>query len=295
MLSPFFEKNEWVWTTGGDLLCAARTALNESWRKPVERIMSIVNFGLQSVGIMRKEMPAEAEKALKHCNSLKWIWSVGDSFKTEVAQSVKATVDLLSDIMRKLKLNGKKFEVETACYDDEFESFWEILHQIESSLSPDDTTRDKIRDMASLQEFISHCQLRYYTFCIKKCREEGCKVCKPVRMEKEGFEKLRFLPDPQCKTMATTYLLQRPLLLTPMNKIALHLMKRKQQSLCPLVQVYSTLEIQTQWFSVMSAPYGILCFLSGNCQLQLVEPCRKFWKTSRTHVEHHSMTCGSPW
>ena len=71
-----------------------------------------------------------------------------------------------------------------------------------------------------------------------------------------------------------------------MNKIALHLMERKQQSLCPLVRVYSILEIQTQWFSVRSAPCGILCFLSRNCQLQLVEPCRQFWKTV-------SYTCGA--
>lgn len=47
-----------------DLLCAAQTVPNQSWGNPVERIMSIVNLGLQSVGIMRKEMPAEAEKAL---------------------------------------------------------------------------------------------------------------------------------------------------------------------------------------------------------------------------------------
>lgn len=128
-------------------------------------------------------MPAEAEKALKNCNSLKQIRSAGDSFRTElVAESMKAPVDLLSDIMRRLELNGKKFEVETACSDDELEFFWEILLQIESSLSPDDITQDMVRDKASFQEFISHCcQLRHYTFCIKKCGKEGCKVCKPVR------------------------------------------------------------------------------------------------------------------
>ena len=44
----------------------------------------------------------------------------------------------------------------------------------------------------------SHCcQLRHYTFCIKKCGKLGCKVCKPVRMEKQTFEKLKFLPDPK--------------------------------------------------------------------------------------------------
>ena len=181
-----------------DLLCAARTAPNQSWRNPVERIMSIVNLGLQSVGVMRKEMSAEAEKALKNCNTLKSIRSTGDRYRKEIAESVQVPIDLLSDIMRRLELNGKKFEVETACSDDEVECFWEILQQIESSLSPDDTTRDKIRDKTSLQQFFSHCcQLRHYTFCIKKCGKLGCKMCKPVRMEKETFEKLKFLPDPQ--------------------------------------------------------------------------------------------------
>ena len=118
-----------------------------------------------AVGVMRKEMPAEAEKVLKNCNSIKQIRSAGGSVKAEIAESVKAPVDLLSDIMRRLELNGKKFEVEMACSENELELFWEILLQIESSLSPDDTTRDKVKDKVSLQEFISHCcQLRHYTF-----------------------------------------------------------------------------------------------------------------------------------
>ena len=47
-----------------DLLCAARTAPNQSWRNPVERIMSGVNLGLQSIGLMRKEMNTDAEKGI---------------------------------------------------------------------------------------------------------------------------------------------------------------------------------------------------------------------------------------
>ena len=37
-----------------DFLCAGRTASYHSWRNPVERIMSIVNLGLQCVGLMRE-------------------------------------------------------------------------------------------------------------------------------------------------------------------------------------------------------------------------------------------------
>jgi len=37
-----------------DLLIAARTAPQQSWTNPVERIMSILNLGLQGVAIVRE-------------------------------------------------------------------------------------------------------------------------------------------------------------------------------------------------------------------------------------------------
>ena len=46
-----------------DLLVVGRTAPNHSWRNPVERIMSVINLGLQCVGMLRKEGSLEFEKA----------------------------------------------------------------------------------------------------------------------------------------------------------------------------------------------------------------------------------------
>ncbi len=40
-----------------DYLCAGRTAPYHSWRNPVERIMAIINLGLQCVALARKQMP----------------------------------------------------------------------------------------------------------------------------------------------------------------------------------------------------------------------------------------------
>ena len=51
----------------------------QSWRNPVERMMSIVNLGLQSQGLMRN-----AEKALKNCNALKQIRSAGEKCNKEI-------------------------------------------------------------------------------------------------------------------------------------------------------------------------------------------------------------------
>lgn len=44
-----------------DYLCAGRTAPYHSWRNPVERIMAVINLGLQCVALARDEMPEEYE------------------------------------------------------------------------------------------------------------------------------------------------------------------------------------------------------------------------------------------
>ena len=54
-----------------DYLCAASTAPSHSWRNPVERIMSTLNLGLQSVHLMREEMDSEFEDRSRKCSSLK--------------------------------------------------------------------------------------------------------------------------------------------------------------------------------------------------------------------------------
>lgn len=47
-----------------ELLIALRTAPSNSWANPVERIMSIVNIGLQGVGVMRTKVGEKFEKAV---------------------------------------------------------------------------------------------------------------------------------------------------------------------------------------------------------------------------------------
>ena len=71
-------------------------------------MMSIVNLGLQSIGLMRKEMSSEAEKALKNCNSLKQIRSAGEPFSQEISLSIQQPIDLVADVMSRLELKREK-------------------------------------------------------------------------------------------------------------------------------------------------------------------------------------------
>ena len=47
-----------------DMLVALCTAPSNSWANPVERIMSIINIGLQGVGLMRQKMSDDFENAI---------------------------------------------------------------------------------------------------------------------------------------------------------------------------------------------------------------------------------------
>ena len=52
-----------------DMLIACRTAPKQSWRNPVERMMSIINLGLQCIEIMRAKLSDECEEEIKIATS----------------------------------------------------------------------------------------------------------------------------------------------------------------------------------------------------------------------------------
>ena len=234
-----------------DYLCAARTAPHHSWRNPVERMMSILNLGFQSIGLMRSEMSETAEAALKNCNSVALLRKAGGPFKAEIFKSVQSTLSLLSDVIRRLELKGKKFEVYESCSEDEIQAFWEVLHLIEPQLTRDDTTKKGISHMERLKKFYDHCCcMRHYFFSIKKCGKDGCDMCKPVRMSEEDFAKLKHMPDPMVGkddhylSFHEAYLLEttekdRPSLAKP-NK------RRSSIPFSPSVQHVKNIEIMLQ-------------------------------------------------
>ena len=50
-----------------DFLQAVRTPPYHSCKNPVERVNCILNWGLQSVGLMRAEMDKQNERHMKEC------------------------------------------------------------------------------------------------------------------------------------------------------------------------------------------------------------------------------------
>ena len=184
-----------------DYLCAARTAPCHSWRKPAERMMSIVNLGLQCVGMMRGQMFPEDEAAIAHCNSMSQIRLASGKrpdLIPAILDSIAPVKILLSDILQRLELHGEKFRVFPAASEQEMKDLWSaLIDDVDATLKYGEQYRK-----ASLQnqvEFMSHCcQSRHYSFTIRSVANPpvNC-MCKPIRMPSDLFEQLHYLPDPQ--------------------------------------------------------------------------------------------------
>ncbi|PKK64053.1 hypothetical protein RhiirC2_788029 [Rhizophagus irregularis] len=165
-----------------DLLIAVRTPPGHSWKNPVERIMSILNLGMQSIGLMRDELSNDLENLMKKCNSMEEIRTYSKDepqLKNELINSLQAPINLME------------------ATEEEIKDLWESLLEIEDSLNMDDRTKKDIKDKAKLQEFYDHCcKSRHYFFQIKKCGAIDCNICKPIRSDELDFSQVHSLPDP---------------------------------------------------------------------------------------------------
>ena len=73
---------------GMDTLVVLRTAPQQSWTNPAERVMPILNIGLQGCSLSRTEMDRDFETTMRKCNGMNAIrWTAVDS-----QEWVKATL-----------------------------------------------------------------------------------------------------------------------------------------------------------------------------------------------------------
>ena len=96
-----------------DFLCAGRTAPYHSWRNPVERIMSVINLGLQCVGLAREKMPEEFEKEAAKCNNLTQLRKFAEKnkqFIEAIHDCISPVKILLYRIFSRLQLKEKPFQ-----------------------------------------------------------------------------------------------------------------------------------------------------------------------------------------
>ncbi|GES98595.1 hypothetical protein GLOIN_2v1782174 [Rhizophagus clarus] len=184
-----------------DYFVAIRTPPQHSWKNPVERIMSILNLGLQSVGLMRTEMNDDSERLMSKCGTMNEIRKKAEenpTLKVDLNASLQAPINLVRSVFDRQFLKDEPLKTFTAASETEMERFWETIQLVDDSVTNEDRTAEHIKQRPLLQKFFEHCcTARHYSFTIKKCGEPGCTICRPPRCLPEDFDQLHRLPDPQ--------------------------------------------------------------------------------------------------
>ena len=94
------------------MLISVQTPPMHSWKNPAERCMSLLNIGLQSVGIVRQETE-NYEHVLNSASSLAAIRKLDKdepAIEGEGINCVKPAISMLNSIFSRLTLGGKTFK-----------------------------------------------------------------------------------------------------------------------------------------------------------------------------------------
>ncbi|XP_053405192.1 uncharacterized protein LOC123536040 [Mercenaria mercenaria] len=183
-----------------DMLICVRTAPNQSYNNPAERIMALLNLGLQNSALCRTEMSEGFEMQAKRLNSLASIRNYAEKnkvFKEAYKDSMVGPCSVVSDRFKRLSLKGESVKVHRPAEKEEIEALCEMIKIIDETFP-----LEKINDYqssAAVKDFLEkHSQMRQYSFQMKKYKSNQCGYCvlNPPRLPHEVFDELHFLPDP---------------------------------------------------------------------------------------------------
>ena len=98
----------------------------------------------------------------------------------------------------RLQLKEKQILSYAAATAAEISDFWSAIIAMDATLEEGGRyVKSNIGEHTDISEFIHHCcRMGHYTFDILKCGQETCKLCKPIRLPREVFDRIKHLPFP---------------------------------------------------------------------------------------------------
>lgn len=178
-----------------DMLIACRTAPGQSWQNPVERVMAILNIGLQNCALERDNTAEEMEKLLKRCGSMAEIHKAGEKNPELVeawTTSLAPMLDTVAARYSRLKLKGEPITIMDAVTDAEEDAVMQVITTLFPAINPATVTKQQADMVPAFTEWVQrHCRQRQYLFQVRKCgNTECCSV--PILLP----ESMIWLPDP---------------------------------------------------------------------------------------------------
>ncbi|KAI8503983.1 hypothetical protein Bbelb_180510 [Branchiostoma belcheri] len=190
-----------------DLLILARCAPGQSYVNPAERLMSILNIGLQNVALERKQLSDELEKLLTRAGSMAEVRNLAKQHP-ELAEAWQSSIEsvqaLVMSRFSRLSLKGEPFQVMDPVSEDGG-PMKELLEQ-HKALFPDldvgKLQKQHTKKSDVYNDWVQqHCRQTQYSFQIRKCGDREC--CEAPSLDED---QLRWLPEPQLDASGDHYM-----------------------------------------------------------------------------------------
>jgi hypothetical protein len=185
-----------------DLLIHARCAPGHSWTNPAERVMSILNLGLQNCSMSREKCSEEAEATFRKSGSMTEMRKLSEKqpdVKQKWKESVEGTQRLVRNRFARLFLKEKPVITMDPATDEDIDLLKRHLRELFPDLKLDKLQVNTSKVLSYTDWIDRHCRERHYCFQIKKCSDTSC--CIPPR--EPGLD---WLPDPVLDATGDLYL-----------------------------------------------------------------------------------------
>ena len=185
-----------------DMVILGRCAPGHSYINSAERIMSILNIGLQNVALQREASSDENEAHFRKCNSMAELREKYPELKQAWLESVEPVQSTIRNRFLRLSLKGESFAALDPISDQDIDIFQRHLRELFPDLDLDKLVKSQTSKSPSYTSWIErHCRLRHYTFQVRKCQDSTCCLA-----PKLPFENLKWLPDPVLNAKGAHYL-----------------------------------------------------------------------------------------
>lgn len=150
-----------------DMVIACRCAPHQSYNNPAERMMSLLNLGLQNVSLTRKEMEIGHEMKMKSMSTMSAVRkNKNEVLISALKESINAPIQIVKDVFSRLKRTHGDVYAHDACSEDEITGILNIAQIVSEDLNAENVKKLKdLTKVPELKNFVErHCRKRQYSF-----------------------------------------------------------------------------------------------------------------------------------
>lgn len=118
-----------------DMFIACKCAPHQSYNNPAERMMSLMNLGLQNVSVTRKEMEIWHDMKMKSMRTMSAVReNKNEVLISALKESINAPIQIVKDVFSRLKRTHGNVYAHHACSEDEITDILNIAHIVSQDL-----------------------------------------------------------------------------------------------------------------------------------------------------------------